>query len=180
MLRKAFLTGLITMFLLSGIMSCGGATEEKETATREKMAEQLSPPNQEEVKPPKITGTYILPPEAKGKIERLNHRVYIAVAGPTVEIGIKNIWNEPIELRSYKFKSYRSGYDSDAFYFKVVSKDKEGQILGENLDPGFETSPPATAKSWKLQPKEIINAYATLFRSDETHSYEIIVEYRRD
>lgn len=177
MLKKVFLMGGLISLLLLTTVSCGGTEAKKEPVTKPVGEEAALESTQNPVSNPastpappelKISGTCVIPAEAKGKIE-LIHRLtrgykqypqYPSILAPEIEIEVKNIGNEPLEIGGSKY---------DRYYFKIVSKDEEGQVLEEKT---------LTTKL-DLRPKEIKTFRTELFPSDETRSYEIIVDYRK-
>lgn len=128
----------------------------------------------------KITGRYIEPPEAIGKIE-LTHALIKGFGesriqyyqAPEIKITIKNISNEIVKI--YPSETIFPKYNQ--FYLEIISKDREGKIL--------EKGPPKEGLSGAispltLQPKEIIILDGVqLFSSDETKGYEVILGYKK-
>ncbi len=128
--------------------------------------EPTPPPTQEPsiVKERGIEGVYTSCPEAVGKL-KVSHsvtRVFnesSVFPEPAIEATIKNISDNSIEIGA--------GNKYHTFTLKVISKDETGKPLGEPKSLYFQ-----------LMPKEVKSKEVTLFSSDETKGYEIIMEYK--
>ena len=186
MVKKIISIGLIGLFLI-GAISCGGAETKEEQIPTGIPASTPSPtptptlkptptatatptptptprptpaPKPETTKPQRITGTVTLPPEAKGKIE-VTHRLTrgfkesSVFPEPEIEIEIKNISNEPVSI-----SDEREPQEYDTFFFKVISKDKEGKVLEERI-----VGVGLFGLKKVLQPKEITSAIWCHIRS---------------
>ncbi len=185
MLKKVFLIGLTSLLLLTGVfgaVSCARDEVAEEPVTKPAVEEIILAPTPtptpeiETTEPEGITGTVTLAPEAKGKIE-IKHRLLWGFKespysiAPRIEIEIKNISNELISFDTLRLTDLKLSQCSQykVYTIKFVSLDKEGQILEESPLPGGVVS--------QLRPKAITTYDMDLFPSDETRSYEIIVEY---
>jgi len=137
------------------------------THPREDVPPNSIPPDGTPSEGQQITGTVTLTPEVQGIIEVRNQQL---VHGsnenpyspePEVQIEIKNISNESVQFEDSMNKK-------DRCRFRVISRDKEGQVLRDNYYIFMDLH--------YLAPKEVKSLMFHLFPSDETHYYEIIIE----